>query len=107
MKVVYQQAARDDLTRQFRYYMVALDNPAVAVRFRNAVRKTVAFVSRQPEVAPVCEISNPRLSSLRSWPVTGFEAIRLYFLLESDGIRVIRLLHSKRDVARILSAERP
>ena len=41
----------------------------------------------------------------RSWPVAGFEAIRIYYLLDEDAIRVIRILHGKRDVKRILERE--
>ena len=39
------------------------------------------------------------------WPVAGFEAIRIYYLLDKDTIRVIRILHGKRDVKRILERE--
>ena len=42
------------------------------------------------------------LQNLRSWPVAGFEAIRIYYLAETDAIHVIRILHGKRDVKRIL-----
>jgi len=37
--------------------------------------------------------------------VTGFEAIRIYYLLDEDTLRVIRILHGKRDVKRILNGE--
>ena len=48
---------------------------------------------------------NPRLQNLRSWPVTGFEAIRIYYALEEDAIHVIRILHGKRDVRRLLQSD--
>jgi plasmid stabilization system protein ParE len=48
---------------------------------------------------------NPRLQNLRSWPVTGFEAIRIYYALEEEAIQVVRILHGKRDVRRILQSE--
>ena len=38
MKVSYRPAATDDVARQFRYYLVTLDVPEVAERFRDAVR---------------------------------------------------------------------
>jgi plasmid stabilization system protein ParE len=34
--------------------------------------------------------------------VAGFEAIRIYYLAETDAIRVIRILHDKRDGERTL-----
>jgi plasmid stabilization system protein ParE len=49
---------------------------------------------------------NPSLQDLRSWPVAGFEAIRVYYIPDQDCIRVMRILHGKRDVMRILKRER-
>jgi plasmid stabilization system protein ParE len=105
VKVSYRQAASDDMVRQFRYYLVTLNLPDVAVRFRKAVRRTAQSLRQHPLVGPRYRSSNPQLQTLRTWPVAGFEAIRIYYLLDEDTIRVIRLLHGKRDVKRILERE--
>jgi toxin ParE1/3/4 len=105
VKVSYRQAARDDLVRQFRYYLVTLNLPAVAVRFRTAVRQTIQLLQQHPLVGPRYHSSNPQLQTLRTWAVTGFEVIRIYYLLDEDTIRVVRILHGKRDVKRILEDE--
>ena len=105
MRVSYHQAASDDVVRQFRYYLVTLSVPEIAVRFRDAVRRTVESLREHPFVGPRHGSSSPQLQNLRSWPVAGFEAIRIYYLLDEDGIRVIRILHGKRDVKRILERE--
>ncbi|HMC62309.1 MAG TPA: type II toxin-antitoxin system RelE/ParE family toxin [Candidatus Solibacter sp.] len=106
MKVTYRQASRDDVTRQFRYYLVKLNLPDVAIRFKEGVRKTVKAISQQPRIAPLYHLGNPQLQNLRFWPVAGFEAIRLYFVLENETMRVIRILHGKQDVRGILERER-
>src|SRR5580700_12349090 len=54
---------------------------------------------------PLCPLRNPRPQNLRFLPVDGFEAICLYCLVNSDTIPVIRILHSKRDLRRILERE--
>jgi toxin ParE1/3/4 len=105
VKVSYRQAARDDLVRQFRYYLVALNLPAVAVRFRTAVRQTVQSLQQHPLVGPRYRSGNPQLQTLRTWAVAGFEAIRIYYLLDDDTLRVIRILHGKRDIKRILEGD--
>ena len=105
MKVSYRQAASDDLVSQYRYYLVTLNLPEVAVRFRNAVRRTVQSLRQHPLVGPHYRSSKPQLQNLRTWPVTGFEATRIYYFLDEDTIRVIRILHGKRDVKRILEGE--
>ena len=58
-----------------------------------------------PFVGPRYASSSPQLENLRSWPVAGFEAIRIYYLLDEDAIHIIRILHGKRDVKRILERE--
>ena len=105
MKISYRQAASDDVVRQFRYYLVTLNLPDIAVRFRDAVRRTVESLREHPFVGPRYGSSSPQLQNLRSWPVAGFEAIRIYYLLDEDAIRVIRILHGKRDVKRLLERE--
>ena len=106
MKITYREAARDDVIRQFRYYLLDRKLPDVATRFRDAVKNTAKIISRHPLASPTCPVRNPRLQNLRSWPVLGFEAIRFYFVVEDGALRVIRILHGKRDVRKILEEER-
>ena len=105
MKVLYRQSASDDVFRQFRYYLLTMNLPEVAVHFRDAVRRTVQSLRLRPLVGPRYTSGNPQLQNLRSWPVAGFEAIRIYYLLEEDTIDILRILHGKRDVKRILERE--
>lgn len=104
MRVFYRRAARDDVVRQFRYYLVSLDLPEIAVRFRDAVRLTIRSLRHRPLIAPRYDSGNPELRSLRSWPVIGFEAIRIYYLPDEDAIYIVRILHGRRDVRAILES---
>ena len=79
--------------------------PEIALRFREAVRRTIQSLSQNPNVGPRYSSGNPRLQNLRSWPVAGFEVIRIYYALEADAMHIIRILHGKRDVRRILGNE--
>ena len=105
MKVLYRQTASDDIVRQFRYYLLTAEAPEIALRFREAVKRTIQSLSQNPHVGPRYSSSNPRVHNLRSWPVAGFEAIRIYYSLEADAMHIIRILHGKRDVRRILGNE--
>ncbi len=96
------RSASDDVVRLFRYYLVTLNLSNVAVRFRTAVRQTIQSLQQHPLVGPHYRSSNPQLETLRTCPVAGFEAIRIYYLLDEDTLRVIRILHGKRDVKRLL-----
>ncbi len=105
MKVRYRQAASNDIVRQFRYYLLSADAPEIAIRFREAVKRTIQSLSQNPHVGPRYSSSNPRVQNLRSWPVAGFEAIRIYYALEADALHIIGILHGKRDVRQILENE--
>jgi plasmid stabilization system protein ParE len=78
VKVLYRQTASDDIVRQFRYYLLTAEAPEIALRFREAVRRTIQSLGQNPHVGPRYSSSNPRVQNLRSWPVAGFEAIRIY-----------------------------
>jgi toxin ParE1/3/4 len=106
VKVFYRQTANDDVIRQFRYYIVDQNLPEVAVRFRDAVRRTAESLCQHPLIGSRYHPKNPQLESLRSWPIVGFEAIRIYYLLDNDIIGVIRVLHGKRDLKHIFEHER-
>ncbi len=101
VKVLYRQAASGDVVRQFRYYLIDQNLPQIALRFRDALRQTVDSLRKHPLVGARYR-SNPKLQNLRSWPVAGFEAVRIYYLAESDAIHIIRVLHGNRDVKRLL-----
>ena len=61
MKVLYRQTASDDIVRQFRYYLLSVDAPVTAIRFREAVSRTIQSLSQNPHVGPRYSSSNPRL----------------------------------------------
>jgi toxin ParE1/3/4 len=105
VKVSYRQAALDDITRQFRFYLVASDAPEVAMRFREAVRRTIESLARNPLVGPRFFSESSRLNNLRSWPVIGFEAIRIYYLAGADDLQIVRILHGKRDIKSVIENE--
>lgn len=106
MKPIILPAARDDILRQFRYYLVDQENPELAGRFLSAVRNTIEQIVRMPHAGAPKRLSREVLRGLRSWPVKKFEDVRAYYLVDKGGLRVVRVLHGKRDINRILDRER-
>ena len=104
MNHVIRPAARDDILRQYRYYLLE-DAFETAERFLDAIDKSIASLCRMPHKGAPKQFRNPRLAGLRSWPVTGFEDIRIYYLIQNDVLRVVRILHGKRDIQSILEQE--
>ena len=103
MKIEISPRAEADIIRQFRYYLVDQGAPAVAFRFREAVIESVEQLKPHPRMGTLFQGS---ISGLRSWPVKGFEAIRIYYLEVPGRLRVVRILHGKRNVRRILRQEK-
>jgi plasmid stabilization system protein ParE len=103
LKIEIYSRAKADIIRQFRYYLVEQDAPDVAFRFREAVRESIEQIKPHPRIGTVVRRS---INGLRSWPVVGFEAIRIYYVETPGVLRVVRLLHGKRNIRRILKQEK-
>jgi toxin ParE1/3/4 len=104
VKHVIRPAAKDDIIRQFRYYLLQ-DAPEPAARFLDAVNESIDHICRLPETGAPKHLENPILAGLRAWPVTGFPDVRIYYLVEINLVRVIRVLHGSRDTKKILARE--
>ena len=97
-------AARRDVLLQFEHYLNQ-NAPDVAARFLEAVETAVAQLLEMPGMGAPKALKNSSLAGLRSWPVSGFEEIRVYYRIHEDTLRVIRVLHGRRDIKRILEKE--
>jgi plasmid stabilization system protein ParE len=71
----------------------------------DAVQSAIAQVCRHPEIGAPKVLKNLKLAGLRSWPVRGFSDIRVYYLVSEKILRVVRVLHGKRDINPMLEIE--
>jgi toxin ParE1/3/4 len=76
--------------------------PDVAFRFLDAVDDSIEQLLDMPHIGAPRHFRTPALVGLRSWPVKDFEDIRIYYLLLPDLLRVVRVLHGRRDIQTIL-----
>jgi plasmid stabilization system protein ParE len=98
-------AAREDILRQYSYYLVDKQAAATARRFLDSVESAVTMLCKAPGMGARKYFANPILEGLRSWPVTGFPAVRIYYLVDGDAVRILRVLHGMRDIAALLENE--
>jgi toxin ParE1/3/4 len=105
VKSFIRTGARDDIVRQFRWYLVEQGTPDAAFRFVDAVEESVRQLLLMPDMGMPREIGNPALAGLRAWPVKGFEEVLIFYLVKGDTLRVVRVLHGRRDIDRILRKE--
>lgn len=104
MRIEILPRAGDDILRQFRYYLVDQDAPAAAFRFREAVIESIDQLKPHPRIGAPFQGSS--IAGLRSWPVKGFEAIRIYYQEFPGDLRVVRILHGRRNVRKLLKQEK-
>ena len=105
MNPIIRPRAREDILRQFRWYLVEQDAPDAALRFVDAVDESVEQLLRMPNMGAPRKLKNPALKGLRFWPVKDFDEFLIFYVAQADTLRVIRVLHGKRDIARILRKE--
>ena len=105
MKAQIRSIAQDDIIRQYRYYLVHEDSPVTAERFVAQIQNTVKRVCKTPKIGQPKILKNPKLTGLRSWPVDGFPAIRIYYVIRDAGLLIIRVLHTKRDINPLLEGD--
>jgi plasmid stabilization system protein ParE len=91
--------------RQFGWYLLDKHPPDTAFRFLDAVEEPVRQLLRTPQIGTPKALLNPALADLRSWPVSRFDEMRLYYTLRGETVSAIRVLHGRRDVDRILKRE--
>jgi plasmid stabilization system protein ParE len=81
-----------------------LRTEAQGIAARHKARTIEQFV-RMPKMGTPKSISNAALTGLCAWPVDGFENMLIYYVVEGQTLRVLRVLHVKRDATRILKRE--
>lgn len=81
-------------------------SPEAAKRFRVEVERTVGLLADQPRMGAPRRYRDPALDGLRMHPVRGFPEHSVFYLPLADGVEVVRVLHAKRNIRRLLD-ERP
>lgn len=105
MKHVIRPAAEEDIIRQFRYYLLSGAEEA-ATHFLDAVEESIDAICRMPHIGARKPLKNPDLAGLRSWGVKGLEDILIFYVVQPDVLRVVRVLHGRRDLKKILQREK-
>lgn len=79
------------------------ENEDLADRFQDAVTSTLNKISTNPEIGPLCTIRIQQVANLRYFRVDPpFDRHLIFYRIESEFIRAVRLLHGMRDLPRRL-----
>jgi len=102
-RIVLRPIAIRDLNEQMEY--LAQRSPRVAHRFYEAAEKAFAFLAELPHSGIQCEFQDYPVSELRMFRIRQFEKIVVFFTPIENGIEVLRVLHSARDIQSIFEGQ--
>lgn len=79
---------------------IAEDNPDAAERLNDAVREAARLIGANPAIGA----RRPRLASTRYrfWPIPRYHYL-LAYTDATDPPRIVRIVHTSRDLARVLA----
>lgn len=95
--VILKPAAQSDLGEILLY--LAQNNPQSAARFANSVLQTFQQLAEMPHLGSPRYYDDAHLRDVRQWPVQNFKNYLIFYrpFASSNGIEVLRVLHSSRD----------
>jgi toxin ParE1/3/4 len=99
-RIVVRPRADFDLDEQAEY--IAQDSVAVARRFYEAAEKAFERLAGMPGMGGSWESRDPKYADLRMWPIPGFGKHLIFYRVIADGVEIVRILHSARDIDSIL-----
>jgi toxin ParE1/3/4 len=86
------------------HLFIAVENPAAAGRFLDALRLSFRTLAQWPEVGPRYQSNRAGLSGVRFWPVRRFANYLIFYrvITAPRRLHIVRILHGARDVPQVL-----
>lgn len=103
LRILLTPKASEDLEDIADY--IAENNLDAALRFFDATRQSIAKLAQNPRIGSFYPLANSQLEGLRKWKVKGFDKYLIFYLIEDDLLRIIRIIHVSRDISTILNQE--
>ena len=99
-RLVQRRAAEEDVAEQVTY--LAADRAAVAHRYAIALEDAYERIRTMPEIGVPRSYRARGLKAVRVWAVPGFRRFLIFYRVTPKTVEVIRVLHSARDIPRVL-----
>ena len=94
--------AEQDLIEIALYLAKETGSKVIALRFLEAAERTCTRLLEVPQIGSPCELLSPRLVRMRRWAIPGFHNYFIFYRISVNGIEIIRVLHSARDISGTL-----
>ena len=103
MSILRRDAALHDLIDLA--YHIALDDTDAAYRSLIAAEESFRDLERMPLMGSSQEFKNSALHGIRMWRVRDFPKHLIFYRPIRDGVEIIRVLHSSRDIPGVFTKE--
>jgi len=105
MRVAYSDGVFEELV-SLSFYIAEQDEEA-AQRFLDACDETFIFLSENRFVGSQRKFNNSSLAEVRMWRVNGYEKYLIFYHPLNDGVKILHVIHSRRNYNRIFEDEKP
>jgi len=99
-RIVKRPQARQDMLDHFAF--IGEDSPAAAERFFDAAEEAFQRLAEMPNLGRRWISASPHLGDVRVRIIHGFPNYLVFYRRIEDGIEILRVLHSARDIETIL-----
>lgn len=80
---------------------IAQDNLDAALGLYTAADAAFRRLLEMPDIGARREFLDPRLANIRMWPLPHYPNVLVFYDSLDEDLRVMRILHSSRDIAGI------
>ena len=99
LKVVFSPISEQDI--EDHYVFIASENQTSAKKFFQSVQDITQTLSNMPQIGTVFPIQRNIPLEIRYLPISGFGHHLIFYGISEKNIRILRLLHSARDLHNI------
>lgn len=96
--------ANRDLAEIAEYY--GGESLDLELRFIEAAEEAFSNLAAMPEKGAKREYFHPKLKGLRMWSIPDFPKILIFYNPQENGVEVVRVLHSSRDIDTLFTKGR-
>ena len=96
LRILRHRKAKRDLLRIYVY--LGERNVDAAERFLRAVDSDLKRIAGMPNIGAKRQSNNPKLTDVRSLPVSGFHNYLIFYTATATAVQVMRVIHGARDI---------
>lgn len=100
-RIIRRTQAKRDLVHHFLYLAENAD-VSTARRFQESAKASFQLLSEMPAIGSPRTFQDPNLNGVRIWPIKDFREFIIVYQPIENGIRVVRIIHSKQDYWLVL-----